>query len=266
MFKSIALINLLSFYFGNKSFRLPMSIITSIDSAIDTIAEISSINNPEDISLSNEIHLQHYERKFSYRRSRKLKRYFTDINSVVINWDDFPRRHELLCEKDLRQIMEQLGHFPYNIVSIAAYIESRPVVAQLYPLSMELNSLQPFPTMFWLTCPLLQAQISDIEKLGWIQKLQEKLNKNNDYKIQMRECHSKYLQERWSLLSDSDKEYVEKSGWKTHLMDIGIAGIKNFDTVKCLHTHYGHYLARPHHGNIIGLWVHNILQTMAKKG
>ena len=42
-------------------------------------------------------------------------------------------------------------------------------------------------------------------------------------------------------------------------MNTGIAGIRDFTKVKCLHCHYSHYLARPEHGNIIGQWVHDII-------
>lgn len=45
----------------------------------------------------------------------------------------------------------------------------------------------------------------------------------------------------------------------SNLRDVGIAGMQNFDAVKCLHTHYAHFLARPAHGNLIGQWVHDLL-------
>jgi hypothetical protein len=43
------------------------------------------------------------------------------------------------------------------------------------------------------------------------------------------------------------------------LKDVGIAGMHNFEAVKCLHCHYAHFLARPEHRNIIGKWVHELL-------
>jgi hypothetical protein len=43
------------------------------------------------------------------------------------------------------------------------------------------------------------------------------------------------------------------------LVMVGIAGMKNFKAVKCLHSHYAHYLCRPEDGNIIGEWVHKLL-------
>jgi hypothetical protein len=47
------------------------------------------------------------------------------------------------------------------------------------------------------------------------------------------------------------------------LRDTGVAGMRDFTAVKCLHCHYAHYLARPQHGNVIGEWVHELLQLKA---
>ena len=46
------------------------------------------------------------------------------------------------------------------------------------------------------------------------------------------------------------------------LTKVGVAGIRNFSTVKCLHCHYSHYLCFPEHNNLIGQWVHEALQLM----
>lgn len=43
------------------------------------------------------------------------------------------------------------------------------------------------------------------------------------------------------------------------LRDVGIAGMHCFHGVKCLHTHYAHYRAFPHHGNLIGQWVQELI-------
>lgn len=43
------------------------------------------------------------------------------------------------------------------------------------------------------------------------------------------------------------------------LQDVGIAGIRDFTSVKCLHCHYAHFLARPEHNNLIGKWTHEQL-------
>jgi hypothetical protein len=68
-----------------------------------------------------------------------------------------------------------------------------------------------------------------------------------------------YARERWNLLTQRDQELVmERKGWKNALHEnVGIAGIRNFGRVKCLHTHYAHYLATK--DNIIGQWVQELL-------
>ena len=38
--------------------------------------------------------------------------------------------------------------------------------------------------------------------------------------------------------------------------------MRSAGAVKCLHCHYAHYLARPHHENIIGMWTHEALQDL----
>lgn len=42
----------------------------------------------------------------------------------------------------------------------------------------------------------------------------------------------------------------------------GIGGIENPYSVKCLHTHYAHHLARPQDGNLIGQWVDELLKEL----
>ena len=65
------------------------------------------------------------------------------------------------------------------------------------------------------------------------------------------------------MLSEEHKLHVEKMGWKEALQITGIAGIRDFTSVKCLHCHYAHFLARPAHGNVIGEWVHELLLEYA---
>lgn len=42
--------------------------------------------------------------------------------------------------------------------------------------------------------------------------------------------------------------------------------MREFSAVKCLHCHYAHFLARPHHGNVIGEWVQELLDQKAAAG
>ncbi len=74
----------------------------------------------------------------------------------------------------------------------------------------------------------------------------------------MTEMHAAYASERWNMLTPKDKLVVEKKHWVRALRDVGIAGIRNPASVKCLHTHYAHYLATGQ--NLVGQWVHEALK------
>jgi hypothetical protein len=59
----------------------------------------------------------------------------------------------------------------------------------------------------------MQARISELEKSGWITILEKKLEGTMSYLDAMRESHRRYIEERWNLLTETDKQYVEQMGW-----------------------------------------------------
>jgi hypothetical protein len=84
---------------------------------------------------------------------------------------------EALEECDLHSVVEQLGFMPTNLIRVAARDSTtrKPTVCQLYPLTKPAaerrrkgggRDFEPFPTMFWLTCPELKARISQLEDKG----------------------------------------------------------------------------------------------------
>ena len=64
-----------------------------------------------------------------------------------------------------------------------------------------------------MTCPILQAVVSMIEKSGWVEILEAKLQSNPEYVAMMEQSHKRYIDERWNLLTPEDKEYLEKMNW-----------------------------------------------------
>jgi hypothetical protein len=63
------------------------------------------------------------------------------------------------------------------------------------------------------------------------------------------------------LSQEEDLELVERNNWQRPLRDVGIAGIRKCQAVKCLHTHYAHFLAT--RDNLIGLWTDELLTAAA---
>ena len=123
----------------------------------------------------------------------------------------------------------------------------------------ECQKWDPFPTTCWLTCPQLHARICKLEDKGWTSKFESKLQNNKEFVSQMERAHQAYINYRWALLSARDRRLVESVGWDKMLRSVGIAGLRVFRAVKCLHCHYAHFLARPADGNIVGQWVSELL-------
>jgi hypothetical protein len=147
--------------------------------------------------------------------------------------------------------------------------------------------VEPFPTMYWLTHPLLRTLISQIE-LGSTQnviQVQETLASSTEHLSKMKKAHESYGKQRWNLLTDDDKKDVADRRWTDAVGSVrGVAGIRKYETVKCLHTHSAHYLAFLGQNtkldeslsdetsgdlieeNLIGKWTLQAVERVVKKG
>ena len=124
--------------------------------------------------------------------------------------------------------------------------------------------IEPFPTIFWLTCPKLRVLISRLEtgKEYNVKKFENKLKSDPHALQSMREAHLCYGTTRWNLLNQEDREEVIKRGWKSSLgIERGVAGIRQYDSIKCLHTHAAHFLSGEEK-NVVGKWVMEAVQKL----
>lgn len=122
--------------------------------------------------------------------------------------------------------------------------------------------VEPFPTIYWITCPRLRSLIGRLEEEGRISVLETKLRNDSEALQLMAEAHSVYRSDRWSLLTTTDQEQMNARNWN---YVGGIAGIQRYDTIKCLHSHVAHYLAKgPSSRNIVGQWVIEALEKEFK--
>ncbi|KAG5183740.1 hypothetical protein JKP88DRAFT_133577, partial [Tribonema minus] len=85
-------------------------------------------------------------------------------------------RDDIVC------ISTQLGYVPPNLISVAARNrDGAPTVLLLYPVSAPVCTrrnkveLQPFPTIYWLCCPQLKADVSRLEVAGLVQEFEARL-------------------------------------------------------------------------------------------
>jgi hypothetical protein len=128
--------------------------------------------------------------------------------------------------------------------------------------------IEPFPTLFWLTHPLLRVWISKLELDGLGSRLEQRLAASPESLARMEKAHQAYGQERYQLLTEADLALIESRGWEAAFAPTrGVAGIRNHAAIKCLHAHAAHFLSEPEGkaNNVIGEWVMQEVATLVQK-
>ncbi len=109
-----------------------------------------------------------------------------------------------------------------------------PTVVRVDP---RLEDGTPFPTTFWLTCPVLRARIGTLEADHAMVGLNQRLEEDASFAAAYRAAHDRYVEAR-----DSLGDPLPGSP--------GVGGMPGH--VKCLHTHAAHHLATG--DNDVGRW------------
>lgn len=155
--------------------------------------------------------------------------------------------------QDLAILETQLGRQPRGVLAVETRCPSgHPQTIKVYPLLRVDGKPEPFPTLFWLSCPRLSERLSRLEHEGLIARLETLLEQDPLFFEAYQNDHRQYLNERWETLTPHDRQLVEQQGWRKMFRARGIGGIENWRYIKCLHLHYAHHLARK---NVIGQWL-----------
>ncbi len=129
-------------------------------------------------------------------------------------------------EADRTAVAAQLGRAPRGVRAVAHRCHcGQPTVVQTNP---RLEDGTPFPTLYYLTCRRLTAQVSALEAAGAMREMTERLAQDPRLAAAYRAAHESYLAERDAL---------EPLG-----TDVSAGGMPG--RVKCLHAHVAHALAR----------------------
>jgi uncharacterized protein len=117
-----------------------------------------------------------------------------------------------------------------------------PVVVRVPP---HLDDGTPFPTMYWLTCPLATTRIGRLEGAGGVKRMESKAGADPEFAAALERAHSEYAAERASLITTSGAP--SPSG--------GVGGAST--GVKCLHAHYAHHAAGGENpvGELVAAWI-----------
>ncbi len=98
-----------------------------------------------------------------------------------------------------------------------------PVVIEVPPI---LDDGTPFPTRFWLTCPLAVRRVARLESSGGVKAMNVRAADDVAFGRALEAAHTRYAQERDALVPAGASPRPEG----------GVAGAVR--GVKCLHAHY----------------------------
>jgi hypothetical protein len=117
-----------------------------------------------------------------------------------------------------------------------------PVVVAVPPL---LDDGTPFPTRYWLTCPLATKRVGRLESIGGVKRMEKRAEIDPEFARRLEETHRRYASERDALLPPDASP--RPTG--------GVAGAAR--GVKCLHAHYADHRAGNDNpvGEAVSWWV-----------
>ncbi len=157
---------------------------------------------------------------------------------------------------DRNAIAAQIGRRPRGLLGVPVRCSyGYPQVIRVRPLI----DGEPFPTLFWLTCPYLAKAVDRLEADGWIGRLERRLAEDEVLRTDMERAHRRYVEARSALLSEDERRTIESRGLASGLLGKGIGGIADRRRLKCLHLHVAHALADE---NPVGAIVYGMLSTI----
>jgi len=128
-------------------------------------------------------------------------------------------------DSDRAVVQRQIGRPPRAFRCVAVRCPfGRPAVTEQ---SAYDDAGEPFPTMFWLTCPHLVAAVSRLEAAGGVDRW------------------TRVASEDAALHESLERAHAEQRALRPEL-DAGVAGARpGAGGLKCLHAHVAFALARP---------------------
>jgi uncharacterized protein len=131
-------------------------------------------------------------------------------------------------EEDRALVEAQIGRPLRGRWAVAARCHlGIPTVVENHP---RLDDGTPFPTLFWLTCPLLVQRASRVEAAGRMTELTEKLGSDEGLHGRHASAVARYQERRDRHESIPESKEMPGGG---------------VERVKCLHVHVAHELADP---------------------
>ena len=127
-------------------------------------------------------------------------------------------------------VAHQIGRRPRAPVEVVARCHlGLPTVIRVPPV---LDDGTPFPTLYWLTCPVTRRRASALESAGLVKAFQERRDSDPAFSVACAAADRAYAVEREAALAVRHRGRAPAGG---------VGGSRG--GVKCLHAHLAHHLA-----------------------
>jgi hypothetical protein len=131
---------------------------------------------------------------------------------------------------DREAVAVQLGRPPRSVIDVAGRCHlGLPIVIAVPP---HLDDGTPFPTRYWLTCPLAVRRVSRVESAGGVKRAEARIEADSELAAAHAAATNRYVADRDAMI-DATREAPMPSG--------GVGG--TMMGVKCLHAHYADHAA-----------------------
>ncbi|MCK6478901.1 MAG: DUF501 domain-containing protein [Planctomycetes bacterium] len=136
--------------------------------------------------------------------------------------------------RGLRRVEARCAFGYPTVVSVAPFVGRRG----------DRPGAEPFPTLFWLTCPILVEQVSRLEAAGGVRSVEEEAGRDPALAAGVARDHARCAEERWEAAGPGGRARAEAEGVAGILRETGIGGVRDRAFVKCLHAQVAFHLAR----------------------
>lgn len=104
---------------------------------------------------------------------------------------------------------------------------------------------EPFPTLYWLTCPFLRERVGRLESGQAFMDIRKRIEEDSEFEEELRMAADEYRRLRKKLyeeLPDELKGLIGERATKDLLVS-GPGGVKNYRNIKCLHIHLANFIS-----------------------
>lgn len=147
----------------------------------------------------------------------------------------------------------QLGRAPEGMLGTSARCSygapmallCAPIVARVSKGTKRASKAEPFPTLYWLTCPYLKERVGRLEGGQAFLDIRRMIAEDNSFDSRLKAASEDYRGRRRRLYGELPIELRSAVSERAtqDLLSSGPGGVKDYRNIKCLHIHLANFVS-----------------------